>query len=480
MHMVECEQSGVKQETALSEEEETASSVSRGASAAGKDESSCEQHAEHQQSENTEVVSMTAVREEKKDNEELNNPFAAGDDNEEAAGGDDLVQPTNDANGDDGYGNPVMPEPSIPTSKVARSKKRSCEAASSIERRGPRNGRAQTGSKKRVKLPHSALHETLEAAVTTAQTSGLSRLSTSAVTKARKGTFEGTRAGIEAEEEADGDFMPVDEEDGAPLDDGDGDHDEDANKSIVANCAQQGQSSEITTFDKHFTDLIVFKQKFGHCNVQQRQSGEYQSLGKWCNALRSSYKKIRKRERPRIKLTKEQILQLEDAGFKWCLLSTSRTFEERYGDLMKYKEKFGHCDVPQTKSYGHQSLGIWCKDVRLSYKKIQKGQTPSHKLTQENMQQLDDAGFKWSVTTTPYTRKSFDERYAELVKFKEKVGHCDVPQKRTGEYQSLGGWCSKLRTSYKKIQKREIPNIKLTPETMQQLDDLGFKWDLRT
>jgi len=54
--------------------------------------------------------------------------------------------------------------------------------------------------------------------------------------------FEGTRAGSEVEE-ADGDFMPIHEEDGSALNDGDDDHDEDGNKSIVAECVQHGRSA---------------------------------------------------------------------------------------------------------------------------------------------------------------------------------------------------------------------------------------------
>jgi len=149
--MVECEHiAGVKQETAptavkseIKEEESSAFSAPRGASAAGNEEASGEPHVEHQQSENREAPALASVREEKNDNEELKNPFAAGDDNEEAAGGDDLVQPTNDGNGDDGYANPVMPATSIPTSKVARSEKRPHEAASSIEKILETGGRKQ-------------------------------------------------------------------------------------------------------------------------------------------------------------------------------------------------------------------------------------------------------------------------------------------------------------------------------------------------
>jgi len=206
--------------------------------------------------------------------------------------------------------------------------------------------------------------------------------------------------------------MPVVEEDGPPVHDGDDDHLEDDNTSIVAEHAQQGHSAN-KSFDEHFKDLMGFKEKFGHCNVPQTKSGKYKSLGGWRNNVRKSYKKIQKGETPCRKLTRENMQQLEDAGFKWSL-STCRTFVDRFAELMKFKEKFGHCNVPQSKPGEYQSLGKWCNHLRTSYKKIQKGETSHMKLTRENMQQLEDAGFKWSLLST---RRTFDERFAELMKF---------------------------------------------------------------
>ena len=46
--------------------------------------------------------------------------------------------------------------------------------------------------------------------------------------------------------------------------------------------------------------------------------------------------------------------------------------------------------------------------------------------------------------------QSFDDRFNDLMAFKAKYGHCDVP--RTGDYIYLGRWCIKTRGSYKKIQ----------------------------
>ena len=276
MLVVECEQSAVKQETAPievktetdKEEESAASSVPRGASAARNE------NVERQQSDNREAAALVSVRQEKNDNEELNNPLAAGDDNESSVrvSGADLVQPTDDVTGDDDYGSPVMPS----TSRVTRSKKRSRETVvSSVERRGPRNVRAQTRSNKRAKRPHSTLHETSEETVTAPL---VRRSLRSATAKAREGRSE------VLVEETDGDCMPIHEDDESPLDDGEADRDEDGRQGIVAKSAQQGRPA-IKSWDERFTDLIGFKQKFGHCNVPQRKYGEYQSLGNWCKNL---------------------------------------------------------------------------------------------------------------------------------------------------------------------------------------------------
>ena len=59
------------------------------------------------------------------------------------------------------------------------------------------------------------------------------------------------------------------------------------------------------------------KAKYGHCNISQY--GEDASLGQWCNIVRGSYKKMQNNQKPRNKLSDEQIQRLNDAGFKWSL-----------------------------------------------------------------------------------------------------------------------------------------------------------------
>jgi hypothetical protein len=190
------------------------------------------------------------------------------------------------------------------------------------------------------------------------------------------------------------------------------------------------------SFDDRFNDLMSFKAKYGHCDVTR--TGENVSLGQWCIEMRVSYKKIQNNQTPRMKLSDEKIQRLNDVGFKLSLKALpkkSSVFDNRFNDLMSFKAKYGNCDVPFTGD--NASLGRWCSELRVSYKKIQNNPKPKLKLSNEQIQRLNDAGFKWSF------RGKFHDRFNDLMSFKAKYGHCDVT--RTGDYISLGKWCRELR-----------------------------------
>ena len=156
--------------------------------------------------------------------------------------------------------------------------------------------------------------------------------------------------------------------------------------------------------------------------------------------------------------------------------STHKSFENRFEELLKFKQKFGHCNAPHTKSSEYYSLGMWSSNLRRSYNHLQKGETPNNKLTDDHIRRLEEAGFKWTLLRTRSPRRTFDEHFEELLKFKQKFGHCNDPQMKSGEYYSLGKWCTDLRTSYKRIQKGETPRIKLALGTIRRLEEAGFNW----
>ena len=221
------------------------------------------------------------------------------------------------------------------------------------------------------------------------------------------------------------------------------------------------------SFDDRFTKLMAFKAKYGHCDVPG--TGDNTSLGRWCSNLRVSYKKIQNNQMSTTKLSDEHIQRLNDAGFKWSLHKA--IFDERFNDLMSFKAKYDHCDVSQTGD--NDSLGRWCNVLRVSYKKIQNNQKPANKLSDGQIQRLNDAGFKWSLKVG----SGFDERFNDLMSFKAKYGHCDASC--IGDDVSLGRWCNVLRVSYKKIQNNKKPKIKLSNERIRLLHDAGFKWSLK-
>jgi hypothetical protein len=84
--------------------------------------------------------------------------------------------------------------------------------------------------------------------------------------------------------------------------------------------------------------------------------------------------------------------------------------------------------------------------MRGSYKKIQNNEKPSYKLSDEQIQRLNDAGFAW--VSPDYKPISFDTRINDLEAFIARNGHCNVSQR--GEDSSLGTWCCAMRGSYKK------------------------------
>jgi hypothetical protein len=152
-----------------------------------------------------------------------------------------------------------------------------------------------------------------------------------------------------------------------------------------------------------------------------------------------------------------------------------KTFDERFKDLMAFKAKFGHCNVPQTNSSNnkHLSLGMWCSDMRSSYKAIKEGGKPrTNKLSKADMKRLENAGFEWKLL------KTFDDRFNDLIAFKAKFGHCNVPrsQSNNNKHSSLGSWCTQMRRSYKAIKEGGTPRNTLSKADMKRLEKAGFEW----
>ena len=130
-------------------------------------------------------------------------------------------------------------------------------------------------------------------------------------------------------------------------------------------------------------------------------------------------------------------------------------WDARFEQLKRFKEQRGHCRVPEKYPGG---LGAWAKEQR------RRDKEGSPRVGAERAQRLEELGFRWEAAKG----RSWEERFRQLQEFQEEHGHCNVPQKHPG---GLGVWAANQRCKGKEWSQRR------NAKQVQQLDDLGFRWD---
>jgi hypothetical protein len=162
-------------------------------------------------------------------------------------------------------------------------------------------------------------------------------------------------------------------------------------------------------WNEKLEQLILFKEKFGHCNVKTRATklhgecpdDEYTPLGTWVMDQRTMHRFLRQGKPS--SMTPDRIRLLDSVGFQWTVLkSQPRTFEERFEQLKEYNEAHGHCNVPQKCKDSPTGLGDFVLTQRRIYKAVMSGQPLKNKRISEaevhgRIQQLTDIGFEWSL-----------------------------------------------------------------------------------
>ncbi|EJK69804.1 hypothetical protein THAOC_08901 [Thalassiosira oceanica] len=124
----------------------------------------------------------------------------------------------------------------------------------------------------------------------------------------------------------------------------------------------------------------------------------------------------------------------------------------RFKELLGYKSGHGDCNVP----YNQGKLGNWVSLQRSAYK--------AGSLAQDRIDRLSSIGFKWALQDPNVPWKT---RFKELVQYKAKHGDCNIPQSQL----KLGSWVRNQREVYKKN--------KLSPDRVDRLNGIGFKWALK-
>ena len=140
-----------------------------------------------------------------------------------------------------------------------------------------------------------------------------------------------------------------------------------------------------------------------------------------------------------------------------------RAWNDRYDELDVYKAEHGNCLVPQHYP-DNKALGKWVGNQRTQYRLRREGKHSF--LTEERIKKLDEVGFEWSPQGN-----SWNDRYNQLVEYKNEHGNCLVPQ-RYSKNKALGKWVAKQRTQYRL--RSEGKHSHLTEERIKLLDEVGF------
>ena len=97
----------------------------------------------------------------------------------------------------------------------------------------------------------------------------------------------------------------------------------------------------------------------------------------------------------------------------------------RYANLLEFQQKNGHCVVPKGYGQEDKALGCWVSTQR-------KLHSTNDKMRKDSMELLDEIGFVWKVDPAVSQLDSnlqWNLKYAKLLEFKQKNGHCIVPRR---------------------------------------------------
>jgi hypothetical protein len=146
-------------------------------------------------------------------------------------------------------------------------------------------------------------------------------------------------------------------------------------------------------------------------------------------------------------------------------------WEENFHKLAAFKEKHGHCLVPNRYPEDPQ-LGSWVSTQRRQYKIMRSSNTDSTAMTEERAKRLEGIDFQWSTKDPRHV--PWDARYEELVAFVKKYGHSQVPIGWEKNIK-LSNWVSTQRQEYKLLKKGR--SSRLTDNRIDQLNKVSFVWE---
>jgi hypothetical protein len=162
-------------------------------------------------------------------------------------------------------------------------------------------------------------------------------------------------------------------------------------------------------------------------------------------------------------LTPEKVAAMAEAGFPFEKMK-SPTWDERAVEWLEFKTRMGRDPMRE------ESLYQWVYKQRIKYK--QKTEGKKNNLTEEQIKRLTDWGFTWEMKFQfPNMARPvpWEERFQQLLKFKEENGNCQVHK----NIPILGQWVKQQRKEYRFFVQGS-KNSRMTQERIAKLSSIGF------
>ncbi len=129
-------------------------------------------------------------------------------------------------------------------------------------------------------------------------------------------------------------------------------------------------------WEQAFEHLVAYKKQYGDCEVPKSCTQLGFKLGSWVSSQRGNKEQ----------LSPQQFNRLKELGFNFKTRQ-EKAFEKGFDCLIEYKKEYGNCLVLKKFQYLDYQLGNWVKNQRSN----------KNSLTPEQVSQLDDLGFVWSI-----------------------------------------------------------------------------------
>lgn len=203
----------------------------------------------------------------------------------------------------------------------------------------------------------------------------------------------------------------------------------------------------------------TYYKKYGNLDIPHKyKASNGFTLGAWLTNQKKRYR-AGTLEEPYVHL-------LNELHINWDKSSKAFTWDEMFQIAEQYFREHGNLVIPSDYRINGIWIARWVSDQRQRY--IGK-QTPP--LTDEQIKKLESIGMFWGTKSD----REWEDNLREARAYYQEHGNLAVPGKYVTESGiRLGYWISRIRQSANGDSSR----IRLTPERIRQLDEIGMVWDM--